>query len=306
MTRDLAPPDRSFRDALASTDLVVVGELRPPDGADLDSMIADADELADRVSCIQLTDMPRATPHLDNLAATALLAERGFDVMVTMTCRDRNLIAQQARLLAAAALGASSAFCITGDPVSVGDHPSAREVFELRALDWLQLARRMRDMGQYASGRAASPAPDLLLGAALAPDGPREPVEDSRAKVAAGADFFMTQPIFEPARLASLLADMAGIGVVPDCGVVAGIAAPPSLERARWLDAFPGINVPEGLLARMEAVGPERQRALALDDVATTIDALRAMDHVAGVLVYPVGDDVGWMVQVLDVIRGTA
>lgn len=302
MVPRVAQSSLAFREALTSSELAIVGELRPPDGASLAPLTDAAERIADRVCCIQLTDMPRATPHMDNLAGVAALAARGLDVMVTMTCRDRNMIAQQARLLASAALGACAAFCITGDPVVVGDHPTARGVFEMRAPEWLQLARRMRDMGQYASGRPAEPRPELLLGAALAPDGPREPVEDSRAKAAAGADFFMTQPIFEPRRLSSLLADMAGIGVLPKCHVLAGIAAPPSIERARWLDEFPGIVVPPLLLARMESVSPTEQRDVALRSVAETVHQLRAMDQLSGVLIYPVGDDLDWMSEVLDVV----
>ena len=296
----------TLRASLRSDPLTVVAELQPPDGTDLAPLIAAAERLRPYVDTIQLTDMPRATPHMDNLAATAVLRQRDLDVMVTMTCRDRNVVAQQARLIGAAALGASSVFCITGDPVALGDHPQAREVFELTSSTWLACARQMREQGTYLSGRAASPPPNVLVGAALGPHGPKEPIQDACQKAEAGAEFFMTQPVFDCDQLAQLLNTLAVHGVVPRCPIVAGIAAPASYAAARWLDEFPGIRVPDTFLERLRTASSEEQPRIGLELARELTEGFEQLPAVRGVLVYPVGPDTGWLQRVVEAVAGQA
>src|SRR6185369_5174890 len=153
--------------------------------------------LQDAVDALQLTDMPFATPHVANLAAAAVLRQAGHEIVLNVCCRDRNSIAQQGTLLGAAALGIQNVFCIRGDDPRVGDHPQARGVFELSGLELIGLAKGLRDNSAYASGRPLRPAPALFIGAALAPHAPYGDGVHNLAsrKVAAGADFLVTQPL---------------------------------------------------------------------------------------------------------------
>lgn len=268
-----------------------MAELKPPTAFGLDDWLTDARTLSGLADCIQLTDMPGARVHMDSLVPAARLCDLGFDVMVTMTSRDRNAIAQQARMLGAAALGVSSLFFVLGDPVALGDHPQARPVFERDTLGWIEVARTLRDTGYLVSGRPVEGASNAnyLIGASVAPDvsPERALLRNMSGKCRAGADFFMTQPVFELGRLYRLM-DSWSREIVDDPPViVAGLAALPSLQAALELDALPGISVPPHLLAELEAASPAQQAQLGLTWTERLISDLRSDGRAAGVLLYP-------------------
>ena len=209
--------------------------------------------------------MPLATPHVANIAAAAGLAARGFDVMVNVTCRDRNAIAQQGYLLGAAALGATGVFCLTGDHPGIGDHPAATPVFELDSASWLRLARRMRDEGVLQNGRAIEAPPRVLLGAAAAPDAPpaASRPEDALRKVEAGAEVLITPAESSiPTPLRDTWPDCATSASRSGAFVVAGVMAVTSPEQFEALRATPDITAPDGALRRPAgaAAGAVRRR----------------------------------------------
>ena len=266
-------------------------EVCPPCSSDLTGWLDEVEALRPWCDTLQLTDMPLATPHVANIAAAAGLAARGFDVMVNITCRDRNAIAQQGYLLGAAALGATGVFCLTGDHPRVGDHPTATPVFELEAASWLRLARRMRDEGVLRNGRAIAVPPRVLLAAAAAPDAP--PVasrpEDALRKVEAGAEVLVTQPILDPGGFEGYMARLRDLGVTERAFVVAGVMAVTSPEQFEALRATPDITAPDALFDALRALPPERCAAAGLARAAETIARLRGIPGVDGVLIYPFG-----------------
>ncbi len=124
--------------ALQAGAFAVTAELSPPDSCNPDHVWARAAELADVVDAINVPDASGANVHLSPLATAALLADRGYEPVFQIACRDRNRIALQADLLGAAALGIRNLLCLTGDDVTNGDHPEAKRVFDL---DSIQLLR---------------------------------------------------------------------------------------------------------------------------------------------------------------------
>ena len=266
-------------------------EVYPPCSSDLSAWLDEAEALRPWCDTLQLTDMPLATPHVANIAAAAGLAARGFDVMINVTCRDRNAIAQQGYLLGAAALGVTGVFCLTGDHPRVGDHPAAAPVFELDAVSWLRLARRMRDEGLLQNGRAIEVPPRVLLGAAAAPDAPpaASRPEDALRKVEAGAEVLVTQPILDPDAFEGYMAHLRDLGVTERSFVVAGVMAVTSPEQFEALRATPDIAAPDTLFDALRALPAERCAAAGLARAAETIERVRGIPGVDGVLIYPFG-----------------
>lgn len=283
--------DSPFLRQLRAKELAVVAELSPPASFDLGSWLQDAATLRGLVDCIQLTDMPGARVHMDSLVPAMRLHELGFEVMLTMASRDRNAIAQQARILAAGEAGVSSIFWVLGDPVGLGDHPEARPVFERDTLGWLGLTTRLRDERKLASGRAVGGASkaDFLIGASMTPDvgSLGEVVANFEAKQRAGADYFMTQPIFDFSRLRGVL-DVVSTKAPPrEQFIIAGIATLTSFEVALELAAFPGICIPASMLDELKRASPAAQTQLGIKWARELILELQADGRCAGVLLYP-------------------
>mgnify|MGYP005841852239 CR=1 FL=1 len=287
---------------LRQGNFVVVAEVKPPDSADLSGFVGSVEVLRGFADTIELTDMPLAMPHVANIAPGALLAQAGFDVMLNVTCRDRNLIAQQGYLLAAAALGIYNVLCVTGDHPGYGDHPYARPVSEQDALGLLHLARKLRDEGTYESGRPLIVPPALFLGAAASPDAP--PIEErplhTARKVEAGADFIETQPIFDVSAFSRYMARLRDLGVTERAFVIAGIVAVPSVEMAEYLHCIPGIRAPESLADRLRRVPASKRDDEGMRIACETIEAIRAIDGVHGVLIYPLDRPPEYMARLID------
>jgi methylenetetrahydrofolate reductase (NADPH) len=274
---------------LRSGHFAVVTEIKPPDSADLTSFIEAVSDLRPYVDTVELTDMPLATPHIENLAPGALLVQAGFDVMLNLTCRDRNVIAQQGYLLAAASLGIHNILCVTGDSPAYGDHPNAHVVNELDVFGLLKLARRMRDEHIYESGRMLLSPPRLFLGAAAAQDA--EPVscraERTACKVEAGANFIETQPVFDVDSFTQYMSRLRNLGITQQAFVIAGVLAVPSLSMAEYLRQVPGIRVPAALSDRLRRVPESQRETEGLNYACEVIDQLREIQGVGGVLIYP-------------------
>lgn len=236
-------------DLVRSGRFVVTSELTPPKGLDLTPMLEAARSLAGHVDAFNLTDSHNARMSMAPIGAARHLLDEGIEPILQMTARDRNRIAIQADLLAAAALGVSNVVLMTGDAPSHGDHPDARAVFDLGSVEIIETVRAL-NQGHDHAGNALRGAPDLCIGAVVNPGNPDLDGEMARmaAKVEAGARFFQTQAVYDiPAfeRFARRLERFGGLGV----SVLAGIIPIKSVRMARYLNEnVPGIEVPEALI----------------------------------------------------------
>lgn len=222
-----------FGQALKDKSFVTTVELEPPKGADLGPLQELAGELSGRVDAVVLADNPRAEARLDPvMAAHKLLRHAEVEVILILTCRDRNRLALTSQMLGAAAAGVESLLIVSGDFVSLGDHPGAKPVYDLDSVQALQLARQL-SQGQDMSGNDLLGSPSYVLGAALSPQA--EPLEAQmlklRKKMQAGLDFIMTMPLADQASYAKLKAQAGGLKLI------AGVAAddPASREEAAAL-----------------------------------------------------------------------
>lgn len=281
-----AAPVIRLREALAAGFAVTV-ELDPPHGPDLTSISSQAGELAGRVAAVNIADSPMARLRMSPIALASLLRERRrVDTVFHLTCRDRNLLGLQAELLGAWALGVENILALTGDPPSRGDHPTASGVFDTDAVGLVRLAAGLNE-GRDAVGGTLNGKTGFFIGVAvnpLAADVAREGAR-FREKVAAGASFTQTQPVYEPEALDPFLRETADLGVP----VLAGVLPIKSRKMLAYLEKnVPGIVVPEEVRRRILEAPEDRVREASIDIAASIVRGLRG--KVAGAHLMPVGD----------------
>lgn len=201
-----------------------------------------------------------------------------------MTCRDRNRIAIQGDILAAAALGIRNLLCLTGDGIGNGDDPGAKPVFDLDAVSLLDTVRRLRDDGLYRSGRKLKSRPRLFLGAV---DNPFVPPFEQRPlrlgrKVAAGAQFVQTQFCYDVALLERYMASVRAEGLHQRCFILVGVGPLVSARTAYWMRAHvPGVHIPDAIIKRLEQA--RDPQAEGVRQCVEMIQQIRAIDGVAGI-----------------------
>jgi len=245
-----AGPLRTFLDAWGARPVITV-ELDPPRGLDCSKVIAAAQALAAaHVDAISLAENPLARIRLGNLAlARRIQEEAGVEVIAHVTCRDRNLIGLHSELMGAHLLGLRNILAVTGDPVSVGGEAGATSVFDLNSVGLLELLTAL-NQGRTLLGSDLQGHTDFLLGAAFNPNLPSMQGQLRRLekKVAAGARFVQTQPVYDRRVLEELLVRTAPLGVP----VLVGILPLVSERNAEFLhNEVPGIVLPDEVRQRM-------------------------------------------------------
>ena len=237
-------------DALMSGEFVVTAELNPPKGTDLGPLLAKAEALAGMVDAFNITDSHTSRMTMAPMAAARALLEKGFDLLLQLTCRDRNRIALQADLLAASALGISNIMCMTGDDPKTGDHPEAKPVFDLEAVALLRAVTSLQ-AGRDIGGRRLRGSPVFFAGAVVnsgASDLNKELVR-MQQKIEAGAQFFQTQAVYDPEAFQRFISTTREYNVP----FLATHIVLKSGEMARRFNAeVPGISIPEEVVREME------------------------------------------------------
>jgi len=241
-------PLSSEKKPLGIADLVgrdrftVIAELLPPKNADIRKMEAAADLLkAGGADVISVPENPLGQSRMSSLMAAACMKERtGLEAISHFTCRDRNLIGIRSDLLGAHALGLTGLLAVTGDPVGLGSHGKATNVYDLNAIQLITLIENMnRHMGL-----------DMYVGAAFNPNAKNIDAQISylRRKVDAGARFVMTQPLFEASRILEIHDRIKSIGAPVFYGVLPLVSS----KNAEFLhNEVPGISIPEEIRRRM-------------------------------------------------------
>jgi len=240
---------------LAQGEFVHTVELVPPKGMEYDKLVAKTRQCrALGVDAINVPDGPRAMARMSALA-TALIIEQqvGLETILHYACRDRNLLGMQSDLLGAAGLGLRNILAITGDPPKLGPYPQATAVFDVDAIGLVNMLKRLNtglDLGGASIGKPTSFS--VGVGAnPVAPDLDREKAR-FRYKVEAGAQWAITQPVFDAESLFRFLdftESLDGKGGLP---IIAGIWPLKSLRNAEFMaNEVPGVFVPPSLLTRM-------------------------------------------------------
>jgi len=253
-------------------------ELVPPRGYDLTDIIEKSRQLhRNGIDAINLPDGPRASSRISPLiTALRILNEAHIEPILHFCCRDRNLIGMQADLLGCAALGINNILFVTGDPPKLGLYPDATGVFDTDAIGMVAVQRRL-NRGIDLGGQAINPPTKSVIGVGLDPtalDRQRE-LERFRMKVEAGAEFAITQPVFDPDALLSFLdsleKELGGELPIP---IIAGIWPLASYRNAEFMkNEVPGVVVPDSTMVRMAAVA----KASKEEQLAVGVEIAREM-----------------------------
>jgi len=260
-------------------------EISPPAGTDYSSLMAGIDSLKrNEADAINVPDNPMASPRMNPVSFAHLIKERiGMSVILHLACRDRNILGLQSELMGAAALDVDAILALTGDPSPAGPFPRATSVFDVNSEGLIEIIARM-NRGEDIAARQMGYPTAFLIGAAANPtadDLPRE-MDKLRRKVAAGANFIQTQPIYDLERLDSFLELTEDLGVP----VLVGLMPVRSEKMAHYLHyEVPGIRLPESLLEQMEkaSTGDEEKEtglsmaAALLEDLVSLVDGVCIM-----------------------------
>lgn len=248
-----------FGAKLAAGEEVATVEVTPPRGVDMTKIIEKARQcVAAGVDAINIPDGPRASSRLSPMVtAVRIQQEAGMETILHFCCRDRNLIGMQSDILGASAIGLRNLLIVTGDPPKLGDYPNATAVFDMDSIALTNVVRNL-NQGLDIGGNRIDPPTALTIGVGANPvaaDWDRE-IERFRRKVEAGAEYAITQPVFDADSLFRFLDAIDGFRIP----FVAGIWPFTSFKNAEFMaNEVPGVVVPNALLDRMSAATTKEQ-----------------------------------------------
>ena len=263
---------------LAHRSWITTVELVPPRGYDLTDIIEKSRKLhRNGVDAINLPDGPRASSRISPMVvAQRILREAHIEPILHFCCRDRNLIGMQADLLGCAASNIHNLLFVTGDPPKLGMYPDATGVFDTDSIGMVSVQRRL-NRGIDLGGQAIQPVTKAVIGVGLDPtalDRKRE-LDRFRMKVEAGAEFAITQPVFDADALMTFLDALLMVtgGELP-IPIIAGIWPLASYRNAEFMqNEVPGVIVPETTMQRMAAVAKSSKE----DQLAVGVEIAREM-----------------------------
>ena len=261
-------------------------EIVPPRGVDATRMLTDVGQLKRAgVDAVNVPDGPRAQSRMSALLTSLLIEQRvGIETVTHYACRDRNLLGMLSDLLGASAVGLRNLLLITGDPPKMGPYPSATAVFDIDAIGLTNLVANLnhgRDPGDNAIG---APTRFVIgVGVNPAPIDLAHELKRFAWKVEAGAEFAVTQPVFDARQLEQFLRRTEGARIP----IVAGIWPLVSVRNAEFLaNEVPGVSVPDEVIARMRVASDKSKEHALAEGIAIAREMLeRVKSSVQGVQV---------------------
>ena len=263
-------------------------EINPPRSADVTQVLEQVKRLQEAgFNVINIPDGPRASARIQPIVLAHIIQrETGMDTILHYTCRDRNILGMQSDLLGAAALGLHNLLAVTGDPPKLGDYPMATAVFDVDAIGLLRIADHLNHSRDLAGNPISAPTA-FFLGAGFNPgamDLPRE-IDRLHQKIAAGAEYLMTQPVFDPEKLLNALRRAGRINIPVFVGILPLI----SFRNAEFFqNEVPGMEVPERTLERMRRASAQSKEHGRQEGIAIAREVLlAALPYVQGAYIMP-------------------
>ena len=281
---------------------VVSVELDPPKGADPGRIIDRAQYCKENeIDAVNVADGPRASARMSAQSLCVLMQTKvGVDTILHYTCRDRNLLGIQSDLLGAYALGLRNILAITGDPPKLGDYPDATAVYDVDSIGLIRIMDHLNH-GRDLAGNAIGPPLGIHIGCGADPSKPdlEKEVRRLEEKIKAGAEYVMTQPVYDPKTVETFLGMIRHL----DVPVLIGILPLYSHKNAEFLhNEVPGMTIPEDIRERMRKAGSGEDAQA--EGVRIAQEALLAVrDLVQGAYVMPPFNKVDLAVRVIEVLR---
>ena len=233
-------------------EFVITAEIGPPKGCHLDMIMTNAKEYLSGVHAVNVTDCQSSIMRLGSLTACKALKDNGIDPIFQVACRDRNRIALQSDILSAAYFGIGNLLLLTGDYTTLGDTPQAKPVYDLDSVSLLYAVSQLEQGVDLGGNELSGEPPSFAKGAVVSPcsDSADAQLAKMERKIAAGAEYFQTQAIFEPEKFAGFMNNAKRFNVP----VMLGIVILKSAGMARFMNKnIAGVHIPQDIIDELDA-----------------------------------------------------
>ncbi len=284
-------------DLFKQGEFVVSAEVGPPKGFEIDELVETAKKYLSDCHAINVTDNQSSVMRLGSLAVCKTLKDNGMNPIFQMACRDRNRIALQSDLLSAAHFGIENVLSLTGDHTTLGDHPQAKPVFDLDSVSLLQTMGLLEQGEDLGGNKLDGSAPSFCKGAVVSPcsDSVDAQLMKMERKIAAGAEFFQTQAIFDSEKFIKFMEKASQFGKPVQLGII----IPKSVGMCKYMNNnVAGISVPESVLDELRADKEKTKSGAAGVEIAARI-IKECKPYVQGVHIM----SLGWEDKVPEVLR---
>jgi len=276
---------------LTQGEFVATAELGPPKSADLELIKKKAAILRGYADAVNITDNQTAIVRVSSIAAGKISLDEGLEPIIQMTCRDRNRLAMQADILGANVFGLKNLLCLSGDHQSFGNHPQAKNVYDLDSIQLVQMVKNMRDEKVFQCGEEIKNTkkseviePRMFLGVAANPfaDPFEFRVVRLAKKIKAGADFVQTQCIFDLPKFKEWMKMVVDRGLHEKVYLLAGVMPVKSFRVLQYMKKnVAGMSIPDELIDRMKEA--EDPKAEGVKICIELIQQVREIEGISGV-----------------------
>ena len=275
---------------LESGRFAVTAEAGPPKGTSPAVVQRKGEQLRHCCDAVNVTDNQTAIVRMSSVAGCVLLKSQGVDPVMQIVCRDRNRIAIQSDVLGAVALGIGNILCLSGDHQKFGNHPTAKNVFDIDSIQLIQALQKMRDDKKFICDEDISGEVPIYIGAAANPFADPFEFRATRLakKVKAGADFIQTQAIYDLSKFREWMEIVRDRGIDNQTHILAGVIPIRSVGMARYMrDYVSGVSVPDEMITRMEDAREAKEEGVKI--CLDIIEQLKEITGVHGIHIMAVG-----------------
>jgi 5,10-methylenetetrahydrofolate reductase len=267
-------------------EFAILAEIEPPKGVEISTMVTNAMRVKGKIDAFLVPEMSNAVMRMSSLGGAMILKGKGVETVIQFNCRDRNRIALQADLLAASGCGIANVMAVTGEDPSFGDHHQARSVNDIDLLELLQAITGLQN-GKDMAGIELSGSPEFLVGSTVyagAPGkSPELELEGMNKKIEAGAQFFITPPLFDLDAIQPFLKRMD----LNQTKIIPTVLLLKSLGMARYMARnVDHVFIPDSLIQRIQKA-PEKVRECVR--IASEMVTTLKQEGFSGVLLATIG-----------------
>ena len=262
----------------------VTAEVGPPKGTSASVIQKKGDILKSYCDALNVTDNQTAIVRMSSLSGCVILIRMGIDPVMQMVVRDRNRIAIQSDILGAVALGIRNLLCLSGDHQKFGNHPTAKNVYDIDSIQLVKTVKTMRDEKKFLCGENISGEVPLFIGAVENPfaDPFEYRVIRLAKKVQAGADFIQTQAVYDLGTFARWMEMVRDQGLDKKVHILAGVIPIKSVGMARYMrDNVSGVSVPNEIVTRLEDAKDVKEEGVKI--TLEIIEQIKEIDGIHGI-----------------------
>jgi len=276
---------------LEKGNFIVTAEIGLPISANSDTIKKKTKLVKDNVNSVIVRDGWRAKVHISSLAASIILNQEKIEPIMEICCRDRNRIAIQSDVLGAASLGINNILCSAGDHQKLGPFPGSKHCYDIDSTQEILMLKQMRDDKKLSNGEELENGPSIFIGAEENPFS--DPLELRifllAKKVASGADFIITRPVFDIPKFSEWMKEVKNKGLTEKVPIIVSILPFKSLEIAKEIKEWPGYLVPDEIIGKLEKASDAQAEGIKI--CQNIINKVKDMDGVKGINIIAVDNE---------------